>query len=204
MPARRLRQSITGIITITTTITITSRIAPHSAVTELIDPRYPIGRFSGAAAASRAENLQALRLAPEKLRAAVSGLSDAQLDTPYRESGWSVRQVVHHLADSHAIAYTRVKLALTEEWPTVKTYDEAAWAKLADSRGPIGGSLAIFDALHERWMALLQPLRDEDFQKGFMHPVMGRQTLDASLALYAWHARHHTAHVTSLRARQGW
>lgn len=202
MPARRLRQSII-IITITTS-TITPRIAPHSALTDLNDPRYPIGRFNAAEAPARAAILEALRLAPEQLRAAVSGLSDAQLDTPYREGGWTVRQVVHHLADSHAIAYTRVKLALTEEWPAVKTYDEAAWAKLADSRQPIEGSLAIFDALHERWMALLKPLQDEDFQRGFVHPEMGRQTLEASLARYAWHARHHTAHITSLRARQGW
>lgn len=196
-----MRQSIT--IVTTTTSTITLCIAQHRALTDPNDLRYPIGRFSGAAA-SRAENLEALRRAPEKLRAAVSGLSDAQLDAPYRDGGWTLRQVVHHLADSHAIAYTRVKLALTEEWPIVKTYDEAAWAKLADSREPIGGSLAIFDALHERWMALLKPLQDEDFQRGFVHPEMGRQTLEVSLARYAWHARHHTAHITSLRARQGW
>ena len=176
-------------------------------MTEPNDPRYPIGRFNAAEAATgeaRAANLEALRLAPENLRAAVSGLGDAQLDTPYREDGWTVRQVVHHLADSHANAYIRFKLALTEECPTVKTYDEAAWAKLADSLEPIEGSLAIFGALHERWLALLQSLRDEDFQKGFVHPDTGRQTLEMSLARYAWHGRHHIAHVTSLRARQGW
>ena len=176
-------------------------------MTQPIDPRFPIGRFNEAEAATkaaRAANFEALHLAPEKLRAAVSRLEDAQLDTPYRKDGWTIRQVVHHLADSHANAYIRFKLALTEEWPTVKTYDEAAWAKLADSREPIEGSLAIFGALHERWLALLQPLRDEDFQKGFVHPATGRQTLEVSLARYAWHARHHTAHITSLRARQGW
>lgn len=176
-------------------------------MTEQNDLRHPIGRFNAAeaaTAAARPANLEALRLAPEKLRAAVSGLREAQLDTPYRQGGWTVRQVVHHLADSHANAYIRVKLALTEEWPTVKTYDEAAWAKLADSSEPIEGSLAIFAALHERWIAILKPLGDEDFQKGFVHPKMGRQTLEASLALYAWHARHHTAHITSLRARKGW
>lgn len=202
MPARLLRQSIIGIITSITTIT--PRIAPHSTMTELNDLRYPIGRFSTAPAAVRAENLEALRLAPEKLRAAVSGLNDAQLDTPYREGGWTIRQVVHHLADSHANAYIRFKLALTEEWPTIKTYDEAAWAKLADSRQPIEASLAMFDALHQRWLALLQSLRDEDFQKGFVHPASGTQTLEFCAALYAWHARHHTAHIASLRARQGW
>jgi uncharacterized damage-inducible protein DinB len=169
--------------------------------------RYPIGRFNAAEAATpkaRAANVETLRLAPGKLHAAVNGLTNAQLDTPYREGGWTVRQVVHHLADSHANAYIRVKLALTEDWPTVKTYDEAAWAKLADSREPIEGSLAIYDALHGRWVALLDSLDEEDFQKGFNHPAMGRQTLEQSLALYAWHARHHTAHITSLRARQGW
>ena len=176
-------------------------------MTEPNDLRYPIGRFNAAEAATktaRAANLEALRLAPEKLRAAVSGLGDAQLDTPYREGGWTVRQVVHHLADSHANAYFRFKLALTEEWPTIKAYDEAAWAKLADSREPLEGSLAIYDALHQRWLALLQSLRDEDFRKGFVHPATGRQTLEVSLARYAWHARHHTAHITSLRARQEW
>lgn len=175
-------------------------------MTEQNDLRYPIGRFNAAeaAAAPRAAHLEILRLAPEKLRAAVSGLTDAQLDTPCREGGWTVRQVVHHLADSHAMAYIRSKLALTEEWPTVKTYSEAAWAKLADSLAPIEGSLAIFGALHERWLALLDPLKDEDFQKGFVHPAMGRQTVEASLALYAWHARHHIAHIAGLRVRQGW
>lgn len=176
-------------------------------MTEENDLRYPIGRFNPAEAATKAArtaNLETLRLAPEKLRAAVSGLSDGQLDTPYREGGWTVRQVVHHLADNDAGAYIRTKLALTEEWPTVKPYDPAAWAKLADSREPIEGSLAIFAALHGRWLALLKPLRDEDFQKGFVHPVMGRQTLEQSLARYAWHDRHHTAHIAGLRARKGW
>lgn len=171
------------------------------------DLRYPIGRFNAADAATpaaRAANREALRQAPEKLRAAVSGLSDAQLDTPYREGGWTVRQVVHHLADSHANAYIRVKLALTEDWPTVKPYDEAAWAKLADSREPIEDSLAIFGAMHGRWLALLGSMSEADFQKGFVHPRSGRQTLEECLALYGWHARHHTAHITSLRAREGW
>lgn len=170
------------------------------------DPRYPIGRFDPATAAPsmRAANIETLRHAPERLRAAISGLSDAQLDTPYREGGWTVRQVVHHLADSHANAYIRVKLALTEDWPTVKPYDEAAWAKLADSREPIDGSLAIFEALHRRWLALLAPLSENDFQKGFNHPSLGRQSLDQTLAMYAWHSRHHTAHITSLRQREGW
>ena len=176
-------------------------------MTEENDLRYPVGRFNAAESATpaaRAGNLETLKRAPERLRAAVSGLSDRQLDTPYREGGWTIRQVVHHLADSHANAYIRVKLALTEDWPTVKPYDEAAWARLADSRGSIEGSLAMFATLHERWVALMASLNEEDFQKGFMHPALGRQTMDASLGMYAWHSRHHTAHITSLRARQGW
>ena len=171
------------------------------------DLRYPIGRFvppQVSSPAIRAEQIENLRHAPELLRASVSGLSDAQLDTAYREDGWIVRQVVHHLADSHANAFIRFKLALTEDWPTVKPYDEAAWATLVDSRQPIVESLAMFGALHGRWVALLKSMTDEDFQKGFNHPKMGRQSLAASLALYSWHARHHTAHITGLRARQGW
>jgi uncharacterized damage-inducible protein DinB len=176
-------------------------------MTELDDLRYPIGRFAPPAssvAGVRAAYIETLRQLPEHLRAAVSGLSEAQLDTPYREGGWTVRQVVHHLADSHGNAFFRFKLALTEDWPTVKTYDEAAWAKLADSRVPIDGSLALIDALHQRWGALLESMTEEDFQKGFNHPEMGRQKLAMSLAVYAWHGRHHTAHITGLRARQGW
>lgn len=171
------------------------------------DLRYPVGRFSLAAASlpgSRAAQIQTLRQLPERLRKAVSGLSDTQLDTPYREGGWTLRQVVHHVADSHAMSYTRFKLALTEEWPTIKPYDEAAWANLADSRLPIDGSLAMIEALHGRWVALLESLSDEDFQKGFSHPERGRQNLATALALYDWHSRHHTAHITNLRARQRW
>lgn len=176
-------------------------------MTDQNDPRFPIGRFNAeesATPAARAANIETLRRAPEKLRAAASGLTDAQLDTPYRDGGWTVRQVVHHLADSHANAYIRVKLALTEDWPTVKPYDEAAWAKLADSGEPIEGSLALFAALHARWMALIHSMSEADFQKGFIHPALGRQTLERNVALYAWHSRHHTAHITELRARQGW
>jgi uncharacterized damage-inducible protein DinB len=166
--------------------------------------RFPAGRFSRSGAGSRAEQIDALRRLPERLRAAVAGLSDAQLDTPYREGGWTVRQVVHHLADSHANSVIRFKLALTEDWPTVKPYDEKAWANLADSRLPIDGSLVLIDALHARWVALLETLGEEQFTRGFNHPENGRQSLADSLAIYAWHARHHTAHITSLRARMGW
>ncbi len=153
----------------------------------------------------RGAHMQTLRLLPERLRAAVSGLTDHQLDTPYREGGWTVRQVVHHVADSHANSYIRFKLALTEDWPTIKTYDEAAWADLADSRRlPVEVSLNLIEALHGRWVRLLESLSEDDFRKGFEHPEMGRQNLASVLALYDWHSRHHTAHIVSLRARQGW
>lgn len=170
--------------------------------------RYPIGRFTPPAAstpAARAAHIETMRLLPERLRAAVAGLSETQLNTPYREGGWTVRQVVHHLADTNANVYVRFKLALTEDWPTVKPFDQAAWANLPDSaRLPADASLAFLDGLQGRWMALLEAMNEDDFQRGFNHPKMGRQTLAAALALYAWHARHHTAHITSLRRRQGW
>jgi uncharacterized damage-inducible protein DinB len=174
----------------------------------LEDLRYPIGHFIPSASSlpgDRATHIQTLRELPERLRAAASGLSDSQIDTPYREGGWTVRQLVHHVADSHANSYVRFKLALTEDWPMVKPYDEAAWAKLADSHVlPVDVSLAMIEALHKRWIALLEALSDADFHKGFEHPERGRQDLANALALYDWHSRHHTAHITSLRARQGW
>jgi uncharacterized damage-inducible protein DinB len=177
-------------------------------MTELDDLRFPIGRFSAPAMSLpgvRSAHVHTLRQLPERLRAAVAGLTDQQLDTPYREGGWTLRQVVHHLGDSHANCYIRFKLALTEDWPAIKTYDEAAWANLADSRWlPVAPSLEFIAALHARWVDLLESLSEEDFHKGFEHPAMGRQNLAKVLALYDWHSRHHTAHITSLRARQGW
>ena len=177
-------------------------------MTDVDDLRYPIGRFSPPASSLpgiRAAHIQTLRVLPERLRAAVSGLSDSQLDTPYREGGWTVRQVVHHVADSHANCYIRFKLALTEEWPTVKPYDEAAWANLADSRRlPVEVALGLIEGLHGRWVGLLESLSEEDFQKGYNHPEQGRQNLARVLALYDWHCRHHTAHIMNLRARQRW
>jgi hypothetical protein len=174
---------------------------------ELDDLRYPIGRFTPPASfdiAFRAAHITDLRLLPGSLQAAVSGLNHAQLDTPYREDGWSVRQLVHHVADSHANAYIRTKLALTEEWPTVKPYDQDAWAQLADSKLPIDGSIAMISAIHERWVAVLESLSDSEFQRGYNHPENGRQNLAMVLAIYAWHSRHHTAHITGLRSRQNW
>ncbi len=174
---------------------------------ELDDLRYPVGPFRPPATSLpsiRAAQIETLRRLPERLRDAVSGLNDAQLDTPYRDGGWTVRQVVHHFADSHANSYVRFKLALTEDWPTIKPYDEAAWARLPDSKMPIEPSLDFVDGLHGRFVALLSAMREEEFQRGFNHPERGRVTLANSLALYDWHSRHHTAHITGLRTRMGW
>ncbi len=170
--------------------------------------QYPIGRFTPPAASTpalRAAHIETMRLLPERLRAAVAGLSEAQLSTPYREGGWTARQVVHHLADTNANCFVRFKLALTEDWPAINPFDQAAWANLPDSaRLPVDASLAFLDGLQRRWVALLEAMSEDEFQRGFHHPKMGRQTLAATLALYEWHARHHTAHITSLRQRKGW
>ena len=150
------------------------------------DLRYPIGRFTPPAAsdsAQRSAHIETLRTLPERLRAAVHGLSEAQIDTPYREGGWTVRQLVHHVFDSHANSYVRFKLALTEDWPTIKPYDEAAWAELADSRMPVEVSLSLLDGLHERWVMLLESMSEADFAEGHVHPEMGRQKLATTLAL---------------------
>ena len=177
-------------------------------MTTQIDPRYPIGRFTPPAAftpALRSEQISVLRELPARLQSAVAGLNEAQLDTPYREGGWTVRQVVHHIADSHANSYVRFKLALTEEWPTIKPYDEAAWANLPDGlRLPIDSSLLFISGVHQRLVAMLESMSDRDFDKGFNHPERGRMSLATNLALYAWHSRHHTAHITGLRERMGW
>jgi uncharacterized damage-inducible protein DinB len=174
---------------------------------ELDDLRYPVGKFSPPASSSpatRAESIEALRRLPERLRAAVRGLDDEQLDTPYRDGGWTVRQVVHHFADSHANSYVRFKLALTEDWPTIKPYDEAAWARLPDNEMPIEPSLEFVAGLHARLVGLLESMSEADFGKGFNHPERGRVTLANNLALYDWHSRHHVGHITNLRARMGW
>ena len=174
----------------------------------MVDPRYPAGRFSfdeHPTVDKRRECIRRIAAAPALLRRAVEGLSDAQLDTPYRPGGWTVRQVVHHVPDSHMNAYVRFKLALTEDKPTIKPYDEAAWACLADTaRTPVETSLTLLDALHRRWVTLLETLRDEDFARQMVHPERGPVTNDWLLQLYAWHGAHHTAHVTELRRREGW
>lgn len=173
-----------------------------------MDERYPIGRFRAPDPISEDDRrgwLEALRLAPARLRDAVAGLDDAQLDTPYRDGGWTLRQVVHHLPDSHLNSYARFKLALTEDAPVIKPYQEARWAELPDSRAPVEVSLALLEALHERWLALLVSLSGPDWQRTFVHPESGREvTLERTLALYAWHGAHHTAQITGLRERKGW
>ena len=172
------------------------------------DPRYPIGRFTpdpSPTAESRGRHIGEIAALPPRFRQAVSGLSPQQLDTPYRDGGWSVRQVVHHVPDSHMNAYIRCKLALTESVPTIKTYDEAAWAKLSDSVGtPIEVSLALLEAIHARWVTLLRSLQTLDFERQFNHPEWGVRNLDWLLSQYAWHSNHHLGHITSLRERMKW
>ena len=171
--------------------------------------RYPIGPFSHPDSLTlheRQEAIEAIATLPALLRAAAQGLTDAQLDTPYREEGWTVRQVVHHVADSHMNAYIRLKLALTEETPTIKPYEEARWAELVDARTlPVECSLILLDALHTRWVALLRAMDEAAFARTFYHPESQRTfPLNISTALYAWHGKHHTAHITTLRSRMGW
>ena len=171
------------------------------------DLRYPVGKFE------RPERLEESRIlalvdslaeAPARLARAVAGLNAARLDTPYRPGGWTLRQVVHHLPDSHMNAYIRCKLALTESDPTIKTYEEERWAELADSRSPIEPSLALFENLHARWVLLLRSLAKPDWGRKFLHPNLGMMTVGQNLAQYEWHGRHHVAHIVSLRERQGW
>lgn len=172
------------------------------------DPRYPVGRFDPAADVPRLERARLIATIaelPERLRAAVAGLDDRRLDTPYRDGGWSVRQLVHHVADSHLNAYVRFRLALTEESPRIKTYDEKRWAELPDARsGDIAMSLSLLDALHERWTILLESMSADEFDRALDHPDWGLIPLWTMLRLYEWHCRHHVAHVTRLRERMGW
>src|SRR5579862_8385784 len=173
-----------------------------------MDPRYPIGKFEMPANITQARRQQAieeLASTPSKLRAAVKGLNDSQFDTPYRDGGWTVRQVVHHVQDSHLNAYTRLKLALTEEKPTIKPYNEAAWAELADSKStPIEISQTLLDSVHARWDRLWRSLKPEDFTRPLVHPENGERNVDWLLFLYEWHGKHHTAHITELRKQKGW
>jgi uncharacterized damage-inducible protein DinB len=173
-----------------------------------MDLRYPVGKFEAPKQATpslRHNAIEETSTTPAKLRMAITGLSDGQLDTPYREGGWTVRQVIHHVADSHMNAYIRWRFALTESEPTIKPYEEAAWAKLEDAQhAPPEVSLKLLEALHERWVRLLRSVRIEEFARTFRHPEHGVRTLDWMLFLYAWHGRHHTAHITELRKQKGW
>lgn len=171
------------------------------------DLRFPIGEWVTPAALSpteRAALINELAALPAQLRAASANLTDAQLDTPYRPGGWTLRQLVHHIADSHLNGYGRAKLALTEDAPTIKPYNEARWADLPDSTAPIDVSLRMLESVHERWVALLRALPAEAFARTYHHPESGQQSLDASLSVYAWHGKHHLAHLTRLKARSGW
>ena len=172
------------------------------------DLRYPTGRFRKVASLTPEEReaaIESIAATPVRLRAALLGLTQEQLDTPYRPEGWTVRQVVHHVPDSHMNAYVRFKLALTEDNPAFKTYDEAKWAELEDGKSaPIEVSLALLDSLHDRWVRLLRSLGPEAFERTLNHPDHGPMTLDSLLGLYAWHGRHHVNHITRLRNRMGW
>ncbi len=173
-----------------------------------MDPRYPIGKYEqpkDVTSALRQQAIEAIAVTPAEFRAAVKGLDDSQLDTPYREGGWTVRQVVHHVPDSHLNAYVRLRLALTEEQPTIKPYEEARWAELTDAKSaPVEVSLTLLESLHDRWVRLWRSMSGADFAKTLVHPEHGVRTVDWLLFLYAWHGRHHTAHITTLRQQKGW
>ncbi len=173
------------------------------------DPRYPIGDFEWPDEPLTPEQrqlaIQVIESTPDRLRAALHGLTAEQIDTPYRPGGWSVRQLVHHIPDSHMNAYVRFKLALTEDAPTIRPYDEARWAELPEARhAPVDVSLDLLAALHRRWVLCLRAMRPEDFARVYNHPDLGTMSLGDVLALYAWHSQHHVAHVTALRDRMGW
>jgi hypothetical protein len=173
-----------------------------------VDPRYPIGDFVSPTATALADIdgwIRDIAACPTRLRESVAALTEAQLNTPYREGGWTIRQVVHHVPDSHVNAYVRTRLALTETDPVIKPYAEADWAALKDARKmPVDVSLDLLEALHRRWVNLLESLGVADFERAYVHPEMGRVTLGVQMALYSWHSRHHVAHITALRARRGW
>lgn len=171
------------------------------------DLRYPIGKFQfpdSVTTAERRRYVDEIAETPARMRDAVAGLSDAQLDTAYRPGGWTVRQVVHHVPDSHMNSFIRFRLALTEDEPTIKPYMEDRWAELADARMPIDVSLTLLESLHQRLDALLRSISESDWKRTFRHPEMGVVALDKNAALYAWHGKHHVAHITRLRERMKW
>jgi hypothetical protein len=173
-----------------------------------VDLRYPVGKADKKGPLTpdeRKHMIESLGAAPAKFRAAVAGLNDTQLDTRYRNGGWTIRQVIHHVADSHMNAYIRFRFAVTEAEPTIKPYDEKAWAELADARtAPVEISLQLIDAIHQRWVILLHSVREIEYNRAMKHPERGLVTLDDTLALYEWHGRHHEAHITGLRRERGW
>jgi hypothetical protein len=175
---------------------------------ETADLRYPIGKFKAPEEYTDElikQYIKDIEDTPANLRNAVAGLNEAQLDTPYREDGWTIKQVVHHVPDSHMNAYIRFKLALTEGQPVVKTYEEDLWAELKDTfLTPISVSLDLLDFLHKRWVVLLRSLEKEDFDRTYMNPQSGLFNLKQALGMYSWHGRHHIAHITELRKRNGW
>jgi uncharacterized damage-inducible protein DinB len=175
---------------------------------ELNELRYPIGGFSAPKEISTElikTYIKTIEEAPAKYRKAVQDLNEEQLDTPYRPDGWTIRQVIHHVPDSHINSYVRFKLGLTEDKPTIKTYDEAKWAELDDSKDtPVEISLTLLDSLHKRWALLLRSMTEKDFHKTVNHPERGEMRLDKLLALYDWHSKHHLAHIINLRKRMGW
>jgi uncharacterized damage-inducible protein DinB len=174
----------------------------------MADPRYPIGKFSFDGSLTEQQKsrlLDDVEKTPARLRAAVQGLSEQQLDTPYRDGGWTVRQVVHHVPDSHMNSYVRFKLALTEDEPTIRPYMENLWAELPEAKtAPVELSLALLESLHKRWNLMLRGIRPDQWNRTFRHPEMGTMNLEKALALYAWHGHHHVAHVTALREKMGW
>ena len=173
-----------------------------------VDPKYPVGKFQRPESVTphdRMKAIAAIAALPAMLSTAVKGLDRDQLDTPYREGGWTVRQLVHHIADSHMNAYIRVRFALTEDWPTIKPYDEAAWAALHDAAtAPVEWSLELVESLHARWVMLLQSLNESQWLRGYHHPEDGLVTVELAALIYAWHSRHHVAHITHLRAKENW
>jgi uncharacterized damage-inducible protein DinB len=173
------------------------------------DRRYPIGPFESVGRAlsdeERIAHIDSIETHPVRMKEAVAGLDDAQLDTPYRDEGWTVRQVVHHLVDSHMNSYLRFKLAITEDSPTIGTYEEGLWAELPDAKhAPIEGSLIMLEALHARWVSFLRALRPEQYRRYVVHPEIGEITVDVLLEIYGWHCPHHEGHITALRGRMGW
>jgi hypothetical protein len=173
-----------------------------------VDPRYPVGKFQwpeSVAPGARAAAIATIAEMPAKLTDALKWLDQSQLDTPYREGGWTVRQLVHHIADSHMNAFVRIRFALTEDWPPIMAYNEKAWAMLTDSiSAPVTWSVFLVENLHARWVLLLESLCEEQWARGVKHPENGPMSVEVAMQLYAWHARHHVAHITRLREREGW